>query len=544
MRSVSFPQYLLCFLSITSGTASGQSAPLGEPVVFQAPEHEESGAGTRTPPPVHFQPSPNILQVTETGPEFENSRISDLAIEDVDRDGCRDIVVAWWANHATDFNAHQRFLTIFYGDCIGNFSRGTQINLYVRDLANQQRSIFANGTAAMALGDYDGDGDKDIAVTANFGDEIWFIENLGNRLYTPRFKHVFIINTAGNFMTPPRAVAGDFDGDGRDDLAYIIDPVQRFNFVTIAFWKTSSSLLNISRRTWEGADPGFVVSYTRGLDVADFNNDGKADLVFTGSQSVGEELMPAVSLIWYGFNSGSQLFSTAVEFPTFICSDVAAVKHPSLCDPGLAFSDRDGYRFASWNSTCGTGVDYAFGENEDGFSTTSTDRGMAIVAADVNEDGLPDIVTRQKTGNPTDCTRVEIALAGAPGNGWTRLPETTLESCGFDDTEFDQILRPRNLAVGNLFWNSAPEIIAGFGPTIDGKSGRSRLEIAIWPNSCRGDVNHDGVTDVADLTALMSAFGCAGPGFIPDADLNRSGCIDLADLTLILADFGCSCCGQ
>lgn len=529
----------LASLAFASAPVLAAQLPLPAP---QEEYRDDRAGAPRGLPSVNFQPVPWILQVAELGPEFENSRITDLAIEDVDRDGCRDIVVAWWATHESDYSAHQRYLTIFYGDCFGAFTRGTQINLYIRDLGNQQRSIFANGTAAMALGDYDGDGDKDIAVTANFGDEIWFVENLGNRQYTPRFRHVFNINTAGNFMTPPRAVAGDFDGDGREDLAYIIDPVQRFNFVTIAFWKTSSTLANISRRNWEGVDPGFYVSFTRGLDVADFNNDGRADLVFTGSQSVGQESMPAVSLIWYGFSASTLTFSTAFEFPTMICSDVAVVRHPSLCDPGTVFGDRNGFSIESWNSTCGSSVDYSFGESEGGFSTTSFDRGMAVVAADVNDDGLPDVVTRQKTGDPADCAWVEIALADSPGGGWTRLPPSTLQSCGFDETEFDQIQRPRNLAVGQLFWNSAPEIIAGFGPMLDEKNGHSRLEIAIWPNSCRGDINHDGVTDVADLTTLMSAFGCMGPGYLDEADLDRSGCVDLADLTLILADFGCTCC--
>ena len=54
---------------------------------------------------------------------------------------------------------------------------------------------------------------------------------------------------------------------------------------------------------------------------------------------------------------------------------------------------------------------------------------------------------------------------------------------------------------------------------------------------CPWDINHDFVTDTADLGLLIAAFG----GVNPDADLNDDGVVDTADLGLLIAAFGSIC---
>jgi hypothetical protein len=57
---------------------------------------------------------------------------------------------------------------------------------------------------------------------------------------------------------------------------------------------------------------------------------------------------------------------------------------------------------------------------------------------------------------------------------------------------------------------------------------------------CLGDINGDGIIDIADLALFLSVFGsAAGPGDC--ADMNGDGIIDIADLALFLSGFGSIC---
>lgn len=55
---------------------------------------------------------------------------------------------------------------------------------------------------------------------------------------------------------------------------------------------------------------------------------------------------------------------------------------------------------------------------------------------------------------------------------------------------------------------------------------------------CAGDVNSDGVTDLDDLTQLLSHFGTPGGASISDGDLDADGDVDLQDLARLLSHFG------
>jgi hypothetical protein len=58
---------------------------------------------------------------------------------------------------------------------------------------------------------------------------------------------------------------------------------------------------------------------------------------------------------------------------------------------------------------------------------------------------------------------------------------------------------------------------------------------------CAGDVDADGDTDLADLAALLAAYGSAigDPDYDPQADFDDDEDVDLTDLAFLLADYGC-----
>ncbi len=76
--------------------------------------------------------------------------------------------------------------------------------------------------------------------------------------------------------------------------------------------------------------------------------------------------------------------------------------------------------------------------------------------------------------------------------------------------------------------------------------GRTLLQRSVeWaanfsPPNCVGDVNADGVIDIADLALLLAHFGTTGAQ-PEDGDLDGNTQVDIQDLALILARFGVDC---
>jgi parallel beta-helix repeat protein len=58
-----------------------------------------------------------------------------------------------------------------------------------------------------------------------------------------------------------------------------------------------------------------------------------------------------------------------------------------------------------------------------------------------------------------------------------------------------------------------------------------------------GDINGDGIVDIADLTIVAVAYGLfeGEPGYDPEADLNKDGIIDIADISIVTMYYGNTC---
>jgi len=64
----------------------------------------------------------------------------------------------------------------------------------------------------------------------------------------------------------------------------------------------------------------------------------------------------------------------------------------------------------------------------------------------------------------------------------------------------------------------------------------AQLRVFCTTCPCEGDVDGNGVVDLADLTVLLANFGREGAG-----DLDADGDVDLSDLALLLTRFGLNC---
>jgi hypothetical protein len=154
------------------------------------------------------------------------------------------------------------------------------------------------GPSSIAVGDFDGDGKLDLAVTNLTDDTVSVL--LGNGDGTFQTQQV---NTTG---AAPMAVAvGDFNGDGKLDLA-----------VANSTDNTISVLFGNGDGTFQTAQSFSTGKQPRALAVGDFNGDGKLDLAVANSTD------NTISVL---FGNGDGTFQTQQTYSTGVSPSAVAV---------------------------------------------------------------------------------------------------------------------------------------------------------------------------------------------------------------------------
>lgn len=178
-----------------------------------------------------------------------NSPLS-VSLGDLDGDGDLDIAVA---NNGTGGGANSS-VAILKNDGGGNFTLTFSIDV--------QGCEFP-----LAIGDLDGDGDLDIAVSAHCIFGVTILRNNGTGVFT-----IASVVNAGNY--PSNVTMGDFDGDGDLDLAIPNRNDASSSPTTITILKNngSGSFTLSSTATITGHHTSFVAA-------SDIDNDGDLDLL-------------------------------------------------------------------------------------------------------------------------------------------------------------------------------------------------------------------------------------------------------------------------
>jgi hypothetical protein len=106
-------------------------------------------------------------------------------------------------------------------------------------------------------------------------------------------------------------------------------------------------------------------------------------------------------------------------------------------------------------------------------------------------------------------------------NGTTWTANTTLVAGSYEDA-WTAVMRARDTKI----W------VAYATDEVDQPDGNWEIFIK---SSLAGDVNGDGITNIADLTIVSLVYGAtpSKPNYNPDADLNRDGIVDIRDLGII-----------
>jgi hypothetical protein len=332
-------------------------------------------------------------------------------------------------------------------------------------------SNFVAGTnhpTSLAVGDFNGDGNQDLAV-ANYSSNnvsILLGDGAGN------------FSAAGNFAAGdgPNCVAvGDFNGDGKQDLAVANNGTSFQNPSNV------SILLGDGTGSFSAPTNFNVGRVPQSIAVGDFNGDGKQDLAVANSESANVSIL---------LGNGDGTFSPAPNVSVGVSPFSVAVGD----------FNGDGHQDLAVANLTGT-VSILLGDGAGHFSAaTNFDAGSvpeSVAVGDFNGDGKQDLVVAN-----FDSNSVSILLGDGGGNFSAPTnfgAGTSPFSVAVGDFNGDG---RQDLAVANYGSNNV-SILSGdgtgnFSAATNFGAGINPLSVAV------GDFNGDGKQDLAAVNLNSS----------------------------------------
>jgi hypothetical protein len=235
-----------------------------------------------------------------------------------------------------------------------------------------------NTPTAIATGDFNGDGNLDLAIANGSRNTVTILMGNGNGTFTAAASPA-----TGN--SPSSLVVGDFNGDGKPDLA-----------VTNATDNTVTILLGNGDATFKAAASPVTGNRPSAIAAGDFNSKGKVDLAV--ANAAGNTIT-----ILLGNGDG-----------TFTAATGPAVAGPILSPIAVADFNGDGIA----DLAVGGNAPALFLGNGDGTFTASAPLSpffypiQSVVAADLDGDGIADVVDSTE-GPDSDGGSVTVFLTEA-----------------------------------------------------------------------------------------------------------------------------------
>ena len=339
----------------------------------------------------------------------------------------------------------------------------------------QRLGQIPNGVASIACGDMNNDGNADLVLTSGeMGTIIQLYLNDGKGNFT-RTDDVFPVTENSNPLWNFGIVLDDFNRDGWLDIA------------TADAWRGVNIYLNLEGQEFIWAQAILVpeVNEVKGIDAGDVDGDGDDDIVFGGHNGIPDRADRIYLNDGYGrFSDSGQRIGYDVTWDT-VLADVDS-------DGSLDYLSVNRYReqAAKIHYNNGKGVF----DKTIGIPTTQADDSYDIKLADVNMDGLLDIVIANSVGERNGTTsKIFInrgnltfelinAELGEPGCETKGIEVVDIDNDGYCD-----------IILGN--YNIANMIYQNDGT---GEFMKSGVEIPTYQTTAiaAADVNNDGFVDV------------------------------------------------
>ena len=416
-----------------------------------------------------------------TGPTFDGDARS-IEPLDVDDDGDVDLVVL--ATGTEDGDAV----------CVILNENGT--------LCMDSMVSVSSGPVDLKSGDFDFDGDVDLAITAIDGDELQILENDGGGVFT-------VVATYATGDRPIALAVFDWNDDNYPDIALINQDDD-----TLYVYTNSSSLRSLSfgvpASTATSEDPV-------GISPGEIDNPGdkQDDIVVAGGS--GE--------ITYHHNTGGSWGATE-EVDTG--NNIGGL---SVIDMDL--DDIDDV-LVTYPDTSEAGVHY--GPSDDVSSIVVPIDSTSFSVVDIDDDGDDDIIGGGGGGAVgrgsiglrvvrNDTESGSVVFMDVPAGS---LGGLTALSTGM---RVDSDTHPDLLTVLND--DDLTEFSIGVQTSING----SAWEPDDCDTGCSGDSDGSGVVDVSDLLNVIGDWGACGDGDCL-GDINDDDDVNVSDLLLVIANWG------
>lgn len=339
-----------------------------------------------------------------------------------------------------------------------------------------------SGPGAIVAGDFDGDGDRDLAIVLKNSARVGIMSNNGSGFFVLGG----LVATGAN---PIALVSLDIDNDGDLDLA----TADRDSSTLTVLRNNGVGVLSTSSIP-AGDEP-------KGIAAADLNGDTLPDLVSSSNRD---------RTIRVTMNLGNGAFSTPVSY------SVGAEVRPE----GVALADINGDGqidiVASASSNTRNQVLVLRQLAGGGFSApvafpTGGINPGALACADFDQDGDTDVaVANQDSANIAILANTTGTLGTPSLLACGATPSALVAAHTNSDTMLDLIVSERDANTVSIFTNAS-----------------------VPP--CPSDINRDGIVDLFDYLDFVSQFAAGS------ADFNLDGITDFFDYLDFVATFASGC---